>query len=145
MKFLGIDYGAKRIGIAVSDESGKLAFPKEVLKNGSKIFAELAKMIKTENILEIVIGESTNLKNQKNKIFEDIENFILILKKEFKLPIHKQKEFFTSVEAQMKEGKEKNNARKIKKIKKMKNDAEAATLILQRYLDRRFQEERKNN
>jgi putative holliday junction resolvase len=136
MKFLGIDYGTKRVGVAISDESGKLAFPKKVLKNNLKIFTELAKLIKTENISEIVVGESTDLKNQKNKISEDIENFILVLKKEFKLLVHKQKEFFTSVEAQMKEGKEKNNARKIKKLKKEKNDAEAAALILQRYLDR---------
>ena len=36
MKYLGIDYGEKRVGIAISDEEGKVAFPKIVLKNNNE-------------------------------------------------------------------------------------------------------------
>ena len=80
-----------------------------------------------------------------NALSGRIEVFILELKEKFKLPVHKQKEFLTSVEAR-KAGSSKKDfspsqARsKIKQIKSGRIDASAAALILQRYLDRRFRD-----
>ncbi|MEK7564509.1 MAG: Holliday junction resolvase RuvX [Patescibacteria group bacterium] len=141
MKFLGIDYGAKRIGIAVSDEGGTLAFPREIVLNNKSTLEEILKIMKEENISEIVIGESLNLKGEENKIAGEIKKFILELEKASSLPIHTEKEFLTSVEARNSQntkqslhieqahGKNKKNA-------SPKIDASAAALILQRYLDR---------
>ena len=137
MRFLGIDYGGKRIGLAISDENGKLAFPKEIISNDIKSFNKISDIIKKESISEIVVGESLDFKSNKNNIWKEIENFIKELKSEFEIPIHKQKEFLTSVEARGREGKKKNNARKTKKEVSKKIDHSAAALILQRYLDRR--------
>ena len=39
MKFLGIDYGIKRIGLAISDENRSLAFPKEIILNNRSVFS----------------------------------------------------------------------------------------------------------
>lgn len=123
-RFLGIDYGTKRIGIAISDENRSIAFPKEIISNDKKMFEKIAQIIKKENISEIVIGESVNFKGKPNLVAKDIEFFISELKKKFKLPIHKQKEFLTSVEARR------------YRTKSGHVDASASALILQRYLDK---------
>lgn len=141
-RFLGIDYGTKRIGIAISDENGTLAFPKEIVLNDKNVLENIAKIIKTENVAEIVIGESVDFSGKLNVLSGRIEVFILELKERFDLPINKQKEFLTSVEAR-KSGKSKQSLSqsqahsKIKQIKSGRVDASAAALILQRYLDRR--------
>jgi len=137
MRFLGIDYGTKRIGVAVSDENIILAFPKGILPNDLNIFKNLEEILKIENVSEIVVGESVDFKGQENVVSKEIEIFISELKNKFNLPVHKQKEFLTSVEARGEGGKEKNNDRKIKREGSKKIDDSAAALILQRYLDRR--------
>ena len=43
MKFLGIDYGTKRIGVAISDENGVLAFPKKIVLNDLDTFKKRIK------------------------------------------------------------------------------------------------------
>jgi len=145
MKFLGIDYGTKRIGVAVSDEKKVLAFPKEIISNDLSIFKKLGEIIKTENILEIVVGESIDFSGKLNVLSARIGIFILELKNEFNLPIHKQKEFLTSVEArrhqdfgrQARKSVSGNQHSKLKQIKSGRVDASAAALILQRYLDKK--------
>lgn len=145
-RFLGIDYGTKRIGIAISDENQRLAFPKEILENNSNTFDKLSGIIKNENIKEIVVGESVDFKGKLNALSARIEIFILELGEKFGLPIHKQKEFLTSVEARRpKDGKkflsQSQAHSKIKQIKSGRIDASAAALILQRYLDRRSKQQ----
>jgi len=145
-RFLGIDYGEKRVGIAVSDEEGKLAFPFKILKNNSELLDTIHNICGEENISEIVIGESLNLSGGENIIMQGIKEFTEKLSG-LNLPIHFEKEFLTSIEARRhlsfggqargREGKEKNNARKIKKGISKKVDASAAALILQRYLDKK--------
>lgn len=142
MRFLGIDYGTKRIGVAISDESGILAFPKEIVLNDKDVLESIAGIIKSEKVAEIVIGESVDFSGKLNVLSGRIEVFILELSEKFGLPIHRQKEFLTSVEAR-KSGKNKQSLNqsqahsKIKQIKSGRVDASAAALILQRYLDKR--------
>ena len=141
MRLLGIDYGTKRIGVAISDENNTLAFPKEIIPNDEDTFKRFSAIIKQENISQIVIGESVDFSGKLNALSARIEVFILELQEKFKLPVHKQKEFLTSVEAR----KSKNNLSslspsqahsKVKQIKSGRVDASAAALILQRYLDK---------
>lgn len=141
MRFLGIDYGTKRIGVAISDENCTLAFPKEIVLNDKNIFNKIGDIIRNENVGEIVVGESVDFSGKLNALSGRIEVFILELKEKFNLPIHKQKEFLTSVEAR-KSGSSKKDFNpsqahsKVKQIKSGRVDASAAALILQRYLDR---------
>lgn len=148
MKFLGIDYGTKRIGVAISDENGTLAFPKEIILNDSNTLDSIEEILEKENIKEIIIGESVDFSGKLNALSARIEVFILELKEKFKLPIHKQKEFLTSVEARRsKEGKSGLNSSqahsKVKQIKSGRVDSSAAALILQRYLDKLAQQQQK--
>ena len=114
-----------------------MAFPKGIILNDEKSLKKINVIITEENIAEVVIGESLDFKGEKNALWYKVENFINELKKKVRSPIQKQKEFLTSVEARTIEGKEKNNARKIKKEVNKKIDDSAAALILQRYLDQK--------
>jgi putative Holliday junction resolvase len=140
-KFLGIDYGTKRIGTAVSDDNSTLAFPKEIILNDQDVFRNFGKIIKAEKISEIVVGESVDFSGKLNALSARIEVFILELGEKFNLPIHKQKEFLTTVEARRskdgKSGMTQSQAHsKVKQIKSGRADAKAAAIILQRYLDK---------
>lgn len=136
MKRLGIDFGSKKVGIAVSDTGGKIAFPKEILKNDAKLLAAVTKLCKSEGIDEIVIGESLDFAGTPNLIMPAIRKFADHLREVAQLPVAFQKEFMTSVEARRPlDGKKVNDARKTKKAVQGNVDASAAALILQRYLD----------
>lgn len=124
MRYLGIDYGSKRIGLAVSDENGQMAFPYSVIKNDKNILAEIGEIIKKEKIEKIIMGESKNFKNIPNKIMKEIEKFKKELEEKTKLPVIFESEFMTSIQAER--GLGKNDM----------NDASAAAIILQSYLDR---------
>lgn len=138
---MGIDYGTKRIGVAISDENNKLAFPKEIVSNDAHTLERLTEIIKEDNISEIVVGESVDFSGRLNALSVRIEIFITELKEKFNLPIQKQKEFLTSVEARKwKDGKKDLSPSqahsKLKSKKRGRVDASAAALILQRYLDK---------
>ena len=141
MRFLGIDYGTKRIGVAVSDDEAILAFPKEIVLNDANTFKRLGEIIEKEKISEIVVGESVDFSGRLNVLSARVELFIKDLEEKFRIPIHKQKEFLTSMEAR----KSKDNKKiltqsqahsRLKQIKSGRIDASAAALILQRYLDK---------
>lgn len=133
MRYLGIDYGTKRIGVAISDEEGKLAFPKEIVPNNSEALTRVGKILADENIRQVVVGDSVDFKGEPNAIMTEAGEFIKKLEERFKVKVHREKEFLTSVEARRYgdegnrgEGRGKSNA----------VDASAAALILQRFLDR---------
>jgi putative Holliday junction resolvase len=140
MKYMGIDYGSKRVGIALSDEAGTIAFPKTILPTSMKLIESIGMLCKNEELTAIVLGESRDLSGTKNKIMGSIEEFKCNLEAEFDLPVYFQAEFLTTVEARGRAGKESNNARKITKDKTAPADASAAALILQRYLDKKNQQ-----
>ncbi len=123
MKYLGIDYGEKRVGIAISDEEGKLAFPFSVSENSEKLISQIVNICTENNISEIIVGESKDFMQNENTIMEEIKKFAEDLGKEIKLPIRLHPEFMTSVEAERIQGKNEML------------DASAAALILRHYLD----------
>ncbi len=143
MKYLGIDYGSKRVGLSVSDEEGILSFPYKIIKNNAELAEVIRNICGTENIYSIVLGESYNLSGEPNKLMQKINKFQNELKLKVKLPIYLEKEFMTTIHARDlftqigRKGKDVNNARKITKIKMAAADASAAALILQRFLDRK--------
>lgn len=136
MRYLGIDYGTKRVGLALSDEGGVMAFPYKVLKNEKTLVDDIHNICGTENIGAIVVGESFDLSGEPNKLMADISLFIGEISKTLNLPISLQKEFMTTVEARGRGGKEVNNARQVAGGAQAAADASAAALILQRYLDK---------
>jgi len=137
MRYLGIDYGSKRVGLSLSDEEGKMAFPYKIIPNNVELLDSIHNICGTEEISAIVLGESHDLSGRPNKIMGSIEEFKRNIEAELDLPVYFQKEFMTSVFARGNDGKKENNAKKVMKNKQATADASAAALILQRYLDRK--------
>ncbi|MCB9806050.1 Holliday junction resolvase RuvX [Candidatus Nomurabacteria bacterium] len=135
MKHLGIDFGSKRVGLAISDDGGSLAFPLEVLSNDDKLVLNIKKIVEDNNIEKIVIGESKDFQMKENKIMAEARQFSEDLKKEISCDIVFQPEFMTSMQVerehfQISEMGKKRGYHKVKDV-----DAKAATIILQSYLD----------
>lgn len=137
MRYLGIDYGSKRVGLALSDEGGLMAFPYKIISNNTELVDNIHNICGVEEVSAIVLGESTDLSGKPNKIMGSIEEFKRNLEGELDLPIYFEKEFMTTIEARGREGKMVNDARKVKKDKNLAADASAAALILARFLDRK--------
>jgi len=137
MRYLGIDYGIKRVGLSLSDEEGKMAFPYKIVQNNLELIDTIHNICGQEEVSAIVLGESTDLSGKPNKIMGSIEEFKINLEGELDLPIYFEKEFMTTIEARGRGGKEINNAKKVGKVKQAAADASAAALILARYLDRK--------
>ena len=123
MKYLSIDYGTKKVGIATSDDEGLMAYPCMISQNDKSLLPDIKEIVKSMNIREIVIGESTDQFGKPNPIMKDIRAFAIRLEDELGLPVHFEKEFMTSLEARRFQGKH-------------IVDDSAAALILQRYLDK---------
>lgn len=123
MKYLGIDYGSKRVGIATSDDDGRMAYPCMIASNDKTLMPDIKEIVKSMSIREIVIGESIDQYGKPNEIMKAIKIFAVKLEKELGLPVHFEKEFMTTLEARRFQGKH-------------TVDDSAAALILQRYLDR---------
>lgn len=144
MKHLGIDYGKKRIGTAVSNNEGTLAFPKQVLENSQDIIQDIIDIIKYESIEKIVIGKSLDAWGFDNNVQRDIENFIKKLSYDIEddIEIIQQDERGSSIAAASHLYGKGNIANekwtgKENAQKREHNDANAATVILQRYLDKK--------
>ena len=138
MKILGVDFGTKRIGLALSDDGGSLAFPESIISNDKSTIEELRKLIEKYSIKEIVVGLPTIDKEEDTTATEGAKNFAKKMEEEFGLPVHMMDERFSSHNIFTdKVGKESLHARKQKMVKPVDIDAQAAALILQRYLDSR--------
>ncbi|MDQ3077079.1 MAG: Holliday junction resolvase RuvX [bacterium] len=124
MKYMGIDYGTKRVGIALSDETNGFALPLKVIENTRKLFDEINTIVCDKEVTHIIVGESKDFKGEDNKVMDKIRSFKEDLENKFTLPVIFEPEFLTSHAAERFQGK--NDM----------HDASAAALILQSYLDR---------
>lgn len=122
-KAIGLDYGAKRIGVAISDESGSVAFPKVTLQNGRNIFEELTALIREEKAEVVVIGESKKPSGEDNAIMEEVRVFAKELETRSGVTVMFEPEFYSSVEARQMAG-------------HSFVDAGAAAIILNSYITR---------
>ena len=140
MRLLGIDYGSKRVGLALSDERGRFAMPLQVLTNQfvksskesretyiQKLIAEVAGIARKNNVSEVVIGESKNYEGEANAIMHESLEFKKSLEAEGFI-VHLEPEFMTSVQAERLQDELKGKEGML--------DASAAAVILQSYLDR---------
>lgn len=143
MRYLGIDYGSKRVGVAVSDEEGKFALPLSVLPNDRKLLPEIKKIIAEKKVGAMVLGESKNFKGEDNDIMAAIREFKVVLEKEIGLSVFLEPEFMTSAEAKRVNTREPEKSRKSgvrlrrPETKNVMLDASAAALILQSFLNQR--------
>ncbi len=132
-KIVSIDYGTKRVGVAISDSSRKIAFALDTINN-ELIISYLQDLLTKEKILTIVVGSPKNLVNKDNDISKEVNSFINTLRQKFShINIEKYDERFTSVIA--KKIILSSGINKKKRKNKSLVDKVSSTIILQDYLE----------
>ena len=136
MAILGIDYGAKKIGLAISGQNDSMALPLEILSNTGKddVLKKLQSICQDQEIEKIIIGvplslkaDSSEQKDLPNQQLKEVLSFIEWLKDNLDVPIEVEDErLSTKMATGLLKGTE----------KKGKDDAVAAMLILQTHLDK---------
>ncbi len=137
-RYLGLDVGAKRIGVAVSDELGLTAQPVLTLerkRNPRDDLRSLARLARRFEVAGIVVGRPLHLSGEQSARADKTEAFAAELGKLTALPIHLWDERLTTHEAHRilyEAGRARQEHRKVV-------DQVAATLILQSFLNNREQ------
>lgn len=124
MRYLGLDYGTKRIGVAISDAARGFAFPRETIPNDYTTIDRLKKLIIEEGIGAVILGDARAVNGAENPITAEAERFAQTLKTHCKIPVEMASEAWSSVEAGRFSPKGREH-----------DDSAAAAIILQRYLD----------
>ena len=135
MRYLSIDFGLKRIGLAVSNPAGTMVFPLKTIVRGTRqaMFDELVRLIHEENIDAIVLGIPLGVQEEKNLTSRQVVNFRKSLERRVDIPVHTVNEAFTTSEARVIMKKHKTREDKDKKSL----DQIAAMLILETFLNQR--------
>ena len=134
-RIIGIDYGRKRVGVAVSDPLGIFASALETV-HSSKIIDYLKNYSEDDNVVRFVVGYPVNMNGAPSEAAKDIDVFLKHLKKAFPdTPVDLEDERFTSVLAHraMIDG----GMKKQDRMKKESVDKISAAIILQSWMDRR--------
>ena len=135
MRYLAIDYGNKRTGLAICDESEIITSPLAVLDTHNSLIEKVAQIIKDENVEAVVIGLPLNMDDTESGQAKIVRDFSQQLKKNIDIPIHFEDERLSSFAAEEKLA----SAELTRKKKKKRLDAVAAAVILQTFLDNKSQ------
>ncbi len=139
MKYLGVDPGEKRVGLAVSDPEGKMAMPLGVIDeaDGAAQVDEIIEAARLNEAESIVVGMPYTLRGEVGPAAQRVEEQVELLRRQTDLPVHTHDERFSSgiaehvlLEADVSRAGRKRHRDKL-----------AATVMLQSFLDRQRQEE----
>lgn len=120
---LGIDYGSKRIGLAIADKQLKVVKPLAIIANDSNTLLNLGKYCEANSVEQVVVGLPRNMQGEETAQSQEARNFAGRISESLGLPVDLQDESLTTIEAI-------NNAGK----KTIHPDSFAAAVILRDYL-----------
>ncbi|HAL91535.1 MAG TPA: Holliday junction resolvase RuvX [Verrucomicrobia bacterium] len=132
-KILGVDFGDRRTGVAISDDSRVIAFPRETLScpRVEQAAAAVARLAEAERVAEIVVGYPLNMNSTQGPRTARTDEFLAELAKRTRIPLRKWDERLSTkiaeavlIEAGTSRGKRRGVVDKL-----------AAQVILQGYLD----------
>ncbi|MGF1530183.1 MAG: Holliday junction resolvase RuvX [Puniceicoccaceae bacterium] len=131
-RFLGIDYGEKRIGLSYGDELGiATPLPAAIAPKKVQRLEQIGRLITERRITDLVIGYPLNMNGSVGFKAQEVDAFITLLEKRFALPVHRIDERLTSKTA--------GQTMSLKELRKTRAsgilDSRAATILLQDYLD----------
>jgi len=124
MRYLGVDYGRKHVGLAISDADGLIALPLIVINNEPRLPAILSQICRQEGAAAVIIGRSLDYRRRPNPLMTSILELKDQLETEHGLPVHLEDEFLTTQEAK----------REISSLDRLAH-ARAAALILRSFLE----------
>lgn len=127
MKYLGIDYGSKRTGVAVSDTAGRVAVLKETIEVGSQqgTIDRLKEIIDQESIDVVVVGRPTNLQDGDTEQTAVADRFVEKLRDHVSIPVQVTDERLTTEMAKT----------LLHGVPMGQRDQVAAQILLQNFLD----------
>ena len=133
-RIMGLDYGSKTIGVAISDSLGLTAQPFETIERSkeNKLRRSLAKIVEEKNIKKIVVGLPVNMNGKSGKRVSLTLEFVEKLKQRVDVPIIMQDERLTTVEAD--EILDESSVKK--ENRKQFIDMVAAGIILREYMEK---------
>jgi putative Holliday junction resolvase len=131
---MGIDYGSKRIGIAVSDPLGFTAQPLEVIARTSlvKDVERIRAIVRERDVVRIVLGLPLNMDGTPGMLTDNVNSFADTLREKIGIPVELYDERMTTMQVDRMLTEEADVSRE---RRKQVRDKLAASLILQSYLD----------
>ena len=134
MRILALDHGTKRVGLAISDETGTIAQPLKFLpaEPAAKFFDLLKSIVAERKVEEIVVGIPRNMNGTYGPAAEKARAFVAALQQVLTMPVHTWDERLTTVQAHrvlIETGMRREQ-------RKVRVDQTAAAILLQSYLDR---------
>ena len=133
MRYLGIDYGSKKVGLALSDEAGTMGFPHDIVPNTPRLHDAVCSLIAQEGVGAVVMGDSRDFNGEENPVASSARELGVHITSRCGIPVFYESEVLTSREARrVGEDGEKTRAPKTHK----NVDSSAAALILTSYLSK---------
>jgi putative Holliday junction resolvase len=135
VRILGLDVGDRRIGLAISDPNGQVAVPLRTLHRTAQDGAveAIAALVAEENVEAIVVGLPLRMDGSAGSQAESVEEFVRQLLPAVNVPVTLWDERLSTVQAEQLLRRDGPPSRK----RKAEQDALAAAIILQGYLDSR--------
>ncbi len=133
MRYLAIDYGTKRTGLAICDSAETIASPLTVIQGQKELLKKIAKVVETENVNAVVLGLPLNMDGSEGFQTKLVLKFARQLKDYLNIPVHLQDERLSSFGAEEKL----TSAIYTRKKKKKRLDAVAAAEILESFLEQK--------
>ncbi len=133
MRFLAIDHGSKRIGLALSDELKMIAQPLEFIpaEPFDQFLDRLKTILREKEVERIIVGMPRNMNGSYGPATEKVREFVIVLKEAVKIPIATWDERLTSAQAnRVLISADVRRAKRKEKVNQM-----AAAILLQSYLD----------
>ncbi len=132
MRVLALDFGLKRIGLALSDPEGRMALPYTTLirKDNSQLLARIQDIVDQEKVECLVVGLPLGLNGEETLSTRQAKNFARLLGRTISPPVYMQDETLTSSEASHRLNESGLRGRRQKRVL----DQIAATIILESFL-----------
>lgn len=129
MRYLGIDFGTKKIGLALSDEAGQMGFPHGIIPNDGRLIDEILALMERKGVTAVVMGESRDYAGNENKVMAHAKEFAHLLERRSGIRTEFEPEMLTTQEAR-------RDFEGVRVPGSPDVDASAAALILTSYLSR---------
>jgi putative Holliday junction resolvase len=133
MRYLAIDYGTKRTGLAICDPAETIASPYGVIQGQKELLKKISEVVETENVEAIVLGLPLNMTGTESSQTRLVLKFAEQLKEHLNIPIYLQDERLSSFSAEEKL----SSANLTKEKVKQHLDAVAASEILEAFLEQK--------
>jgi putative Holliday junction resolvase len=99
MRYLGIDFGTRKVGLALSDESGRMGFPHASIPNDGKLIDYVREIVKTKKVSVVVIGDSRDFSGKENEVMAKAKVFAALLEDTAEVTVEWEPETMTTQEA----------------------------------------------